>query len=176
MRENMSRMITQQFKDCVEKYQEAQQSYKQEMKRNVTRQIKIVKPNATEDEIAHAMKTENGVAKLYQKQVLCGSAVASIEVQNRLHHVHERQHDIAILEHSVSELHQMFLDFAFLTEQQGTLLDQIEYNVAQANDVIKESNLIIHEAFWLQKLIRKKQCWVVAIVAIVAIIFLLLLL
>ncbi len=34
-----------------------------------------------------------------------------------------------MLEASVAELHQMFLDFALLTEQQGELLDQIEYQV-----------------------------------------------
>ena len=34
-----------------------------------------------------------------------------------------------VLEASVAELHQMFLDFALLTEEQGELLDQIEYQV-----------------------------------------------
>lgn len=32
-----------------------------------------------------------------------------------------------MLEASVAELHQMFLDFALLPEEQGELLDQIEY-------------------------------------------------
>jgi hypothetical protein len=31
------------------------------------------------------------------------------------------------LEQSVAERHQMFLDFARLTEQQGELLDEIEF-------------------------------------------------
>jgi t-SNARE complex subunit (syntaxin) len=35
--------------------------------------------------------------------------------------------DVLTLEQSVAELHQMFLDFALLTEQQGELLDQIEF-------------------------------------------------
>ena len=33
------------------------------------------------------------------------------------------------MEASVAMLHQMFLDFALLTEQQGELLDQIEHQV-----------------------------------------------
>lgn len=37
--------------------------------------------------------------------------------------------DILTLEQSVAELHQMFLDFALLTEQQGELLDQIEFRL-----------------------------------------------
>lgn len=33
------------------------------------------------------------------------------------------------LEASVAQLHEMFVDFAQLTEQQGELLDQIEFQV-----------------------------------------------
>jgi t-SNARE complex subunit (syntaxin) len=36
---------------------------------------------------------------------------------------------VLTLEASIAELHQMFLDFALLVEQQGELLDQIEYQV-----------------------------------------------
>jgi t-SNARE complex subunit (syntaxin) len=37
---------------------------------------------------------------------------------------------VLTLEASIAELHQMFLDFALLVEQQGELLDQIEYQVS----------------------------------------------
>lgn len=40
--------------------------------------------------------------------------------------------DVLTLEQSVAELHQMFLDFALLTEQQGELLDQIEFQVSRS--------------------------------------------
>jgi t-SNARE complex subunit (syntaxin) len=40
----------------------------------------------------------------------------------------------------VAELHQMFLDFALLTEQQGELLDQIEHQVKEASDFIDQGN------------------------------------
>ena len=61
------------------------------------------------------------------------------------------------LEQSVAELHQMFLDFALLTEQQGELLDQIEYQVRSAADYIEDANVDVHEAIEYQKKIRKKQ-------------------
>ena len=65
--------------------------------------------------------------------------------------------DVLTLEQSVAELHQMFLDFALLTEQQGELLDQIEFNVTQAADYVEEANVETHEAIEYQKKIRKKQ-------------------
>lgn len=44
--------------------------------------------------------------------------------------VADKYQDVLTLEASVAELHQMFLDFALLTEKQGELLDQIEHQVS----------------------------------------------
>ena len=65
------------------------------------------------------------------------------------------------MESSVAGLHQRFLDFALLTEQQGELLDQIEFQVKQAGDYVEEANVDVHEAIEIQKSIRKKQWYVV---------------
>jgi t-SNARE complex subunit (syntaxin) len=74
---------------------------------------------------------------------------------------------VLVLEASVAELHQMFLDFALLTEQQGELLDQIEYQVKSASDYIEEGNKEVEEAIEIQKSIRKKQCCIIMTVLIV---------
>lgn len=41
----------------------------------------------------------------------------------------DKYQDVLRLEASVAQLHEMFVDFAQLTEQQGELLDQIEFQV-----------------------------------------------
>ncbi len=71
------------------------------------------------------------------------------------------------MEASVAELHQMFLDFALLTEKQGELLDQIEHQVKEAGDYIDQGNQEMVEAIELQKSIRKKQCCIIMIVLII---------
>jgi len=76
--------------------------------------------------------------------------------------------DVLTLEQSIAELHQMFMDFALLTEQQGELLDQIEFNVAQATDHVEEANVQVHEAIEYQKSVRKKQCTILLIVTVAA--------
>ena len=68
--------------------------------------------------------------------------------------------DVLTLESSVAELHQMFLDFALLTEQQGELLDQIEFQVKQAADHVEEANVEVVQAIEYQKAMRKKQWYV----------------
>lgn len=68
--------------------------------------------------------------------------------------------DVLALEQSVAELHQMFLDFALLTEQQGELIDQIEFNVKSAADYVEEANVDVYHAIESSKSIRKKQWYV----------------
>ena len=65
---------------------------------------------------------------------------ASASVRNAYKTAADKYQDVLTLEASVAELHQMFLDFAVLTEQQGELLDQIEFQVKSAGDYIDEGN------------------------------------
>jgi len=169
MRQNMLRSMTNQFQNDVKKYQSAQEQYKRDMTNKVKRQIRIVQPKVTEDEIQDAL--ENGVEPLYQRRILMmAGSKPSQEIQTKYHAIQERQNDLVTLERSLHELHQMFLDFALLTQQQSSLLDQIEYNVQSTNDNIQAANKEVVDSIWYQKWIRQKQFWIVVIVAIVLVV------
>ena len=81
--------------------------------------------------------------------------------------VADKYQDVLALEASVAELHQMFLDFAVLTEQQGEMLDQIEFQVKSTSDFIDEANNDLGQAIEYQKLIRSKQCCLFGILLVV---------
>jgi t-SNARE complex subunit (syntaxin) len=81
--------------------------------------------------------------------------------------VADKYQDVLVLEASVAELHQMFVDFALLTEQQGELLDQIEYQVKSASDYVEEGNKEMVQAIEYQKSIRKRQCCIIMIVLVI---------
>jgi t-SNARE complex subunit (syntaxin) len=81
--------------------------------------------------------------------------------------VADKYQDVLTLEASVAELHQMFLDFALLTEQQGELLDQIEHQVKAASEYIEEANVQMVGAIALQKSIRAKQCCICTFILVV---------
>ena len=130
----------------------------------------MIKPDATDQEVDHIMRSEGGREALYQQQILSGGINDQIKMQYRV--VAGKYQDVLALEASVAELHQMFLDFALLTEQQGELLDQIEYQVWSAADYVEEGNVELHIAIVYQKKIRKKQCWIILIVVILIIIVL----
>ena len=83
---------------------------------------------------------------------------AADPVKDAYAHAADRYQDVLKLEQSVAELHQMFLDFALLTEQQGEMLDQIEYQVKAAGEYVEEGNVDIKKAIQYQKEIRKRYC------------------
>mmetsp|Transcript_25450 Transcript_25450/g.28543 ORF Transcript_25450/g.28543 Transcript_25450/m.28543 type:complete len:323 (+) Transcript_25450:176-1144(+) len=166
VRENMNTTLTKKFIDEMKIYQQAQQKYKTDIKNKVKRQVQVVKPDATDEEIDDVMKSEGGRDALYKKSILAGGV--NDQVKTTYAKVAGKYQDVLTLEQSVAELHQMFLDFALLTEQQGELLDQIEFNVVQATDYVEEANIETHTAIEYQKSIRKKQCWIIVIVSIVA--------
>ncbi|KAL9185249.1 hypothetical protein ACHAXT_003026 [Thalassiosira profunda] len=170
VRDNLVNTLLRKFIDEMKRYQTAQQQYKTDVKKKVTRQVQMIKPDADEQEVDEIMRSEGGREALYQQQILSGGVNDQIKTQYRA--VAGKYQDVLTLEASVAELHQMFLDFALLTEQQGELLDQIEYQVRSAADYVEDANVDVYEAIEYQKKIRKKQCWILLIVVVLVIIVL----
>ena len=79
----------------------------------------------------------------------------------------DRYQDVLKLEQSVAELHQLFLDFALLTEQQGEALDQIEYQVRAAGEYVESGNADIRYAIKYQTELRRRYCCCCVIVLVV---------
>jgi len=164
IRENLCNTLTRKFIDEMKRYQNVQQKYKTDIKNKATRQVQIVKPDATPEEIDMIMKSEGGRDGLFRETILAGGVADS--VKQTYTNVAGRYQDVVALEQSVAELHQMFLDFALLTEQQGELLDLIEFNVKSAADYVEDANVEVYESIQYQKKIRKKQCWIIVIVVV----------
>lgn len=187
IRENLNTTITRKFVDEMKLYQSAQQEYKNALKTKAKRQIVAIKPDATEEEVDQVMRTEGGREALMKQAVLSNSV--NDQIQTTYNKVAGKYQDVLTLEQSVAELHQMFLDFALLyvlfqihpfhienlmprsnssffsnhrTEQQGELLDQIEFQVREANDHVEYANEETVKAIEYQSAIRKKQ-WYVAL-------------
>lgn len=168
IRENLVSTLTRKFVDIMKEYQSVQTKYKTEIKKKVKRQVQIVKADATSEEIDTILKN-GGADQVFKDAILKGEAADS--VRNMYMHVADKYQDVLTIEQSVAELHQMFIDFALLTEQQGELLDVIEFQVKAASDYIDEGNSEMVKAIEIQKSIRKKQCCcVISILVIVGVV------
>ena len=58
----------------------------------------------------------------------------------------DQYQSMILLEQSVQELHQMFMDLAYLVEAQGDMLNNIQHNVQNAASYIDEGNAALVEA------------------------------
>eukprot|EP01039_Chlorochromonas_danica_P005753 gene5753-6337_t len=165
IRENLLNTLTRKFVDVMKDYQNAQTKYKTDIKKKVKRQVQIVKPDATTEEIDAVFKSGGGAGEVFKTAILTGEAADSI--RNAFENARDKYQDVLTLEASVAELHQMFLDFALLVEKQGELLDQIEHQVMDAGEFIDQGNQEMVQAIELQKSIRAKQCCCAMIVFLV---------
>lgn len=167
IRSNMHGTMTRKFVDLMAEYQEIQTKYKHKYRDRVERQLRIVKPQATPEEIEQAV--EGGEAsEIFQQQFLKGPGHAA--ARNALADIQERHKDITRLETSIQELHQLFMDMAVLVESQGELLDQIEYTVAQSVNYTGKAVEELRSATRYQKKVRKKMCCVIVVLLIALIV------
>jgi hypothetical protein len=72
VRENLCTTLTRKFIDEMKAYQNSQQNYKNDIKKKVTRQVQIVKPDATAEEVDAVMRSEGGRDALYKERILAG--------------------------------------------------------------------------------------------------------
>jgi hypothetical protein len=68
----MNTTLTKKFVDEMKIYQQAQQQYKTDIKKKVKRQVQVVKPDATDEEVDAVMKSEGGRDALYKQSILAG--------------------------------------------------------------------------------------------------------
>ena len=70
VRENLCNTLTRKFMDEMTAYQKAQQNYKMDIANKIKRQVQIVKPDATDEDIDAVMRSEGGRDALYRDQIL----------------------------------------------------------------------------------------------------------
>ena len=68
----MLNTLTRKFIDEMKLYQSAQQKYKTDIQKKLKRQVKVVKPEATDEEVDAIMKSEGGRDALYKETILAG--------------------------------------------------------------------------------------------------------
>jgi syntaxin 1A/syntaxin 1B/2/3 len=158
--------VTQKFIEVVTEYQEVQQKYKTKFKDRLERQFKIVKPNATKEEVEKMV--ESPEPQLFAQQILLGPQHA--EAKKALYDIQERHQDIVKLEKSILELHQLFLDMAVMVDAQGDMINQIENYVSSAADNTNKGVEEMRKAVKLQKASRKKMCCVLVLIIIIVIV------
>ncbi|KAI0709374.1 t-SNARE [Earliella scabrosa] len=128
IRRNQTSVLRQKFVEVLQNYQQVERDYRQKYRQRVERQFKIVKPDASPEEVAAVVNDTDGAGAQIFTQALSSSTRYG-ESRMAYREVQDRHHDIQKIERTLEELAQLFNDMSVLVAQQDEAIDQIQ-NVA----------------------------------------------
>jgi len=134
-------------------YNTASQEFKKSLKDRIKRQLKIVEPDISEEEVQKIV--DSGQANDVIKK-----ALISENLQNVVADIEERHQEILALERQVLEVFELFKDLATLVDLQQESLDVIESRIQKSQDYVEQGEKDLVAAEGYQRKARKKQCMI----------------
>ncbi|KAF9005575.1 t-SNARE [Cyathus striatus] len=122
MRRNQLNLLRSQFADALRKYQRVEQENRAKLRERAERQFKIVKPDATPEEVREVV--EGGGHQVFAQALLSSTRYGESRVAYR--EVQERQVELQRMEKTLAELAQLFTDMGTLVEQQDVVINNVE--------------------------------------------------
>jgi len=116
-------LVKSKFVEAIQNYQTVEQQHRQKYKQRLERQYKIVKPDATPDEIRAVVEDDNG-GQVFSQALMSSNRYGESKAAYR--EVQERHKDIQKIERTLAELAQLFNDMSILVEQQDETINVIE--------------------------------------------------
>lgn len=110
IRKNVRATLLRQYIAATNKYKAAQEDYKTAINSKVTRQLKMVKPDLSEDQVDDII--QNGDPNQFIQQTLSGPI--NNEIMDMYNQVKDKYRDVKKLVRSVKELQKLFEDMAVL--------------------------------------------------------------
>ncbi|EFC40811.1 predicted protein [Naegleria gruberi] len=178
IRKQQHALLTKEFIDTLNTYQDLQQQFKSNYKNRLKRILKIVNSSsggASGEELDRVVdemadKSTLNPADLVQQSMDGLTSSQSATLDAYYNEASETHDDLKQIEHSLRQLHSMFMDFAMLVEQQDELLDNIEYNCACTVEYVEKGIKDIKTARKVQKTSRKCLYIIIAVVVIFTVI------
>ncbi|KAH8860327.1 Syntaxin [Schistosoma japonicum] len=140
--------ISRQFVFIMNNYSRLQVDYRDKCKARIRTKLLVGNFNfhfLTESKyfLAQVSFSEDEVEKMLEKNhtgIFTQAIMAETEAAKRsLSDIEARHADIIRLEKSIQEMRDLFFNVALLVDQQGDLIDQVEYNLNKASDCIVNS-------------------------------------
>ncbi|KAG8217829.1 t-SNARE [Butyriboletus roseoflavus] len=171
IRKQQAAFVKSKFVDAIQNYQQVEQQYRQKYKQRMERQFKIVKPDATPEEIRAVVNDESG-GQIFSQALMNSNRYGESRAAYR--EVQERHQDIQRIEQTIAELAQLFNDMSIMVEQQSDMIDNIETTAASVEKDMEAGVGHTDKAIGSARAARKKR-WIcffltLIILAIVAII------
>ncbi|GAA5807090.1 hypothetical protein MFLAVUS_000440 [Mucor flavus] len=140
------------FIETIQRYQDVEREFEKNHRQRIERQILIVKPEATPDEIELVINSDEAT------QIFAHSLLNSTRTGNAsqvLDEVQIRHKDIKRIERTIMELHNLFLDMQTMIELQQETLHDIEKTTESVVNDLEKGNKEVNVAVKRSRITRK---------------------
>lgn len=163
MRQVKQRQLVDSFTSEMKKFKKMQERYNEKYKVQLERQVKIVNPQVTKEEMKQILEDPEGARQMIFD---IGKKQAA---QKDLQQMKDRFEDVKKIAESIQELQQMFLEMDEMITAQGDVINRIENSVDNVEDFTEEAKKDLESAVESQKSILKKKWYLMALVAFLVI-------
>jgi syntaxin 1B/2/3 len=171
IRKQQTALVKSKFVEAIQSYQNVEQQYRQKYKQRMERQFKIVKPDASPEEVRAVVNDEQG-GQIFSQALMNSNRYGESRAAYR--EVQERHEDIKRIEQTLTELAQLFNDMSVLVEQQDETINVIETTAGNVQKDTEAGLAYTEKAVVSARAARKKRwiCFILTLVilAIVAIV------
>lgn len=133
VRKQQTALVKSKFVEAIQNYRTVEQQSCTKYKQRIERQYKIVKPDASPEEVRAVVNDEQN-GQIFSQALLGPERFGKSRAAYR--EVQERHEDIKRIEKTLAELAQLFNDMSVLVEQQEETINTIE---TQAETVVKDT-------------------------------------
>lgn len=156
--------VKQRFIEAIQNYQNVERQYRTKYKQRMERQFKIVKPDATPEEIRAVVNDEQG-GQVFSQALMSSTSYGASRAAYR--EVQERHEDIKRIERTLTELAQLFNDMSILVDQQDELINNIQDVAGTVEKDVEQGLNHADKAVVSARAARKKRWICFAIIVII---------
>ncbi|KAJ6597388.1 syntaxin-like protein [Mycena sp. CBHHK59/15] len=167
IRQNSAALVRTKFTEALQTYQQVEQEYRSKSRQRVERQYRIVKPDATEEEITEVIS--GGQDQVFM-QALTSSTRYDVS-RSAYNEVQARAQDLKKLEQTLGELAQLFSDMAALVELQNETIAAIETTAIDVEANAAGGLKHTEGAVTIARSLRKKR-WICFFIVLIVVIIL----
>ncbi|EJD36265.1 t-SNARE [Auricularia subglabra TFB-10046 SS5] len=169
VKKQQTAFVKSKFVEAIQNYQQIEQQSRTKYKQRMERQFKIVKPEASPEEVRAVVNDESG-GQIFSQALMNSNRYGESRAAYR--EVQERHADIKKIEKTLTELAQLFQDMSVLVEQQDETINVIQNNAVNIDQDVQMGYKDTEKAVDSARGARKKRwiCFWITIVILIVVV------
>lgn len=163
VRVQRSNHLQEKFKNVLDEYHGVENAYISQQSERVARQYKVIKPNATQQEINEYMSNPDSQPLFQQALIRTG------EAKEALGQVQRRHEDIKHIEHTIAELAALFEELNIQISAQDETIVNVESNVGHTVNKMEKANEDLEKAR-ISALSARRKKWILFFIIVIILI------